>query len=561
MPLPDPLPDNPQRWDGWKNYNSPNFYERLCLDFAANVTDEQIEDHCRQLLVWWQKKLPLKNQPSNPLTQLLRGGLDEAPGLLAEARTMLLNAESRSRLDQELRQRFIDEASQELRKIIPFAAVNGLLSAEAVARLAQTGLDLGLTAQQTAGVIEAEAGRLGLVRGEPPAPEPAPAAAAPTPAPAAGPSTSDPFAEFRRLLRMSRLALDGEEMSDSQRDAMCNLGESLGLTGGQAEDLIDEYLDEVSGMPPAPMPAPAPVAAQKVAAQKVAAQKVAAQKGAAPRPAVPAAKPSSVVLPPRPAFVVPTPAMRAQERERNPNFTNRLGIEMRLVGSGQFTMGSVGAEATPQEQPLTRVSISAFYMARFPVTNRQYECFDPSHSRKRPPWAGDEHPVVYVSSREAEKFCQWLSSQEGRKYRLPSEAEWEYAARGPQGSTFPWGERLDAGCYANFADLNTQFAWRNAQIDDGHAEGAPVGSYPRGASHFGIEDLAGNVFEWCLDYFEPYRGREVINRRGAASGSQRIYRGGSWRSKASSLRGSARAYNAPEYSSNDVGFRIVCEAS
>lgn len=544
MPLPDPLPDNPQRWDGWKHYNSPNFYERLCLDFAANVTNEQIEDHCRQLLVWWQKKLPLKNQPSNPLTQLLRGGLDEAPGLLAEARTMLLNVESRAQLDQELRERFIGEASQELRKIIPFAAVNGLLTAEAVARLAQTGLDLGLTAVQTAEVIESESERLGLVRGETPMPEPAPA---PAPAPSAaggavgamGSAGSDPFEEFRRLLRMSRLALDGDEMSDSQRDAMCNLGESLGLTGGQAEDLIDEYLDEASGMPPAPAPS------QKVAV--------------APRPAAPAAKPSSVVVPPRPVFVVPTPAMRAQEREKYPNFTSRVGIEMRLIGSGQFTMGSVGGEATPQEQPLTLVSLSTFFMARFPVTNRQYECFDPAHAKKRPPWAGDDHPVVYVSSREAEKFCQWLTSQEGRKFRLPTEAEWEYAARGPQGSTFPWGERLDAGCYANFADLNTKFAWRNTQVDDGFAEGAPVGSYPRGASHFGIEDLAGNVFEWCLDYFEPYRGRDVLNRRGPTSGSQRIHRGGSWRSKASSLRGSARAYNAPEYSSNDVGFRVVCE--
>ena len=88
MALPDPIPDNPSRWPDWKNYNSPDLYARLCLDSSSNATAEIIEDHCRRILVWWQKKLPLKNQPSNPLAQMLRGGLDEAPHFLAEARTL-----------------------------------------------------------------------------------------------------------------------------------------------------------------------------------------------------------------------------------------------------------------------------------------------------------------------------------------------------------------------------------------------------------------------------------------------------------------------------------------
>jgi formylglycine-generating enzyme required for sulfatase activity len=167
--------------------------------------------------------------------------------------------------------------------------------------------------------------------------------------------------------------------------------------------------------------------------------------------------------------------------------------------------------------------------------------------------------VVYVNSREAEKFCQWLSSKEGKKYRLPTEAEWEYAARGGEGRVFPWGERLDGGQYANFADKRTNFAWRDPVLDDGFAETAPVGSYPRGASPFGIEDMAGNVFEWCLDFFENYKGKDRTNPRGPAAGSKRIYRGGSWKSRASNLRTTARNFNLPDYSSNDVGFRIVCE--
>src|SRR5437867_173278 len=105
--LPHPLPDNPLRWEGWKNYNSDDYYERLCLGFDSNPNSDRIEENCRELLVWWQKKLPLKNQPSNPLTQLLRAGLDEAPVYLAEARTELLNPESRTRIDAELHARAV----------------------------------------------------------------------------------------------------------------------------------------------------------------------------------------------------------------------------------------------------------------------------------------------------------------------------------------------------------------------------------------------------------------------------------------------------------------------
>src|SRR4028118_1982215 len=102
MSLPPPLPDDPRKWTGWKNYSSPNFYERLCLSVEQNPSNELIEDHTRQLLVWWQKKLPLKNQPSNPLAQMLREALDTAPRFLAEARLGLCNPETRKTLDARL---------------------------------------------------------------------------------------------------------------------------------------------------------------------------------------------------------------------------------------------------------------------------------------------------------------------------------------------------------------------------------------------------------------------------------------------------------------------------
>ena len=101
--FPLPLPDDPNKWNGWTKYKSPNFYERLCLDPRNSRADELIEGHCRELLRWWQKKLPLKNQPSNPLAQLLRPGLDESSRYLTEARVELLDPQRRQRLDEELR--------------------------------------------------------------------------------------------------------------------------------------------------------------------------------------------------------------------------------------------------------------------------------------------------------------------------------------------------------------------------------------------------------------------------------------------------------------------------
>ena len=198
-------------------------------------------------------------------------------------------------------------------------------------------------------------------------------------------------------------------------------------------------------------------------------------------------------------------------------------------------------------------------MARLPITNAEYEKFDPAHRAKRAPWADERHPVIYVSSLEAMKFCQWLSARERRRYRLPTEAEWEYAAKGTDGRTYPWGEATGQGTLANFADANTTFPWRDVTINDGYAETAPVGSYPNSVSFCGVEDLAGNVWEWCQDFYGEYKAGERTNPRGPLNGTQRVYRGGSWKSRFANLKTTARGFNLPIYSSNDVGFRVVCE--
>ncbi len=572
MALPNPLPDNPLRWEGWRSYNSENLYERLCLDFDPGPTSEQIEESCRILLVWWQKKLPLKNQPSNPMTQLLRAGMDEAPQYLAEARTKLLDPQVRATVDAELRARLVEGAVVEFKKVIEFAVSNSLLPAEAEDRLYETGARLGLLRGEMERVVDSELERMGAKRGvTPPPPPPPPAAVAPAAESVAAPAASeprDPFSEFRRVLWLSKLCLDGEEMTDDQRDALCNMGESLGLTGGQAEDVIDEYLDEVSSIPTPPTPAAggrgpatAAVARPPVAPQRPSAAVVKPVPASAPvRPAPAAAPPKKEpMISVAPTVINISPVARIMERAKYPNFTNFVGGEMLLVPSGMFMMGSNAREAAPHEQPVVRTTVSCFYMSRFPVTNGQYEKFDPTHRSKRAPWADENHPVVYVNSKDAANFCQWLSARDGRKYRLPTEAEWEYAAKGSDNRTYPWGERLDSGEYANFADRRTSFPWSDRTIDSGFAETAPVGSFPRGASPFGVEDMSGNVFEWCLDFFDMYRGSTRTNPRGPTSGQKRICRGGSWKSRFSSLRTSFRAFNLPDYSSNDVGFRIICE--
>jgi formylglycine-generating enzyme required for sulfatase activity len=160
---------------------------------------------------------------------------------------------------------------------------------------------------------------------------------------------------------------------------------------------------------------------------------------------------------------------------------------------------------------------------------------------------------------DAGKFCQWLITRERRKYRLPTEAEWEYAAKGNDGRKFPWGNYDGRGDLANFADRNTVFAWSDRDIDDGYPESSPVGAFPLGASPFGIEDMAGNVWEWCLDYYEIYRPGPKVNSRGPTGGTKRVHRGGSWKSRFSSLRTTVRSSNVPGFSCNDLGFRVVCE--
>lgn len=522
--FPTPLPDDPNKWDGWNKYRSSNFYERLCLDPRANPSNELIEEHCRELLRWWQKKLPLKNQPSNPLAQLLRVGLEESSRYLTEARVELLDPERRRAADDELAAQEHEEAVAEFQKYLLFAIGDGTLTVEQEKHLMRFGSEHGITKEQMIFWIEAKLKESGAQRVAPPA--------AVSSAKKDGQTSPNPQEEFLRMLRLS--GLDGEAMTDDQRDAFINMAENLGLEADEAEDLVDLYLEEANGASPAEAAPEAP----RIEVSRP------APREAEPRPVVEASAVEGKV---------------AGEHGRHVNFEDPLAGEMLFVPSGEFVMGSDAVEAAPNEGPLFRVTLNHFYLSRHLITNASYEQFQPSHLRKRMPGAGDRHPVVHVSSLEAIKFCQWLSARTRKKYRLPSEAEWEYAARGTDGRKYPWGNYEGRGDLANFADRNTNFAWSDRDIDDGYPETSPVGAFPFGASAFGMEDMAGNVWEWCLDYYEPYRPAPKVNPRGPAMGNRRVYRGGSWKSRFNSLRTTVRGSNVPTFSCNDLGFRVMCE--
>src|SRR5436190_18605264 len=162
--FPVPLPDDPQKWDGWSKYKSPNYYERLCLDPRANPSNEIIEEHCRELMRWWQKKLPLKNQPSNPVAQLLRPGLDESSRYLTEARVELLDPARRQKVDAVLAAEAEQQAIAEFNKVLAFSIADGALRPEEEKALQRFGADHGLSEEKVLQFIEAKLKETGTTR-------------------------------------------------------------------------------------------------------------------------------------------------------------------------------------------------------------------------------------------------------------------------------------------------------------------------------------------------------------------------------------------------------------
>ena len=238
------------------------------------------------------------------------------------------------------------------------------------------------------------------------------------------------------------------------------------------------------------------------------------------------------------------------------------------------------ADAAPDERPVHHVYVSEFSIGRFPVTNEEYARFvratgqrPPSvralplianghdalfkqlsapyvWSNSKPPAGSASHPVVLVRVDDAIAYCRWLSEALDREVRLPTEAEWEKAARGGiEGRRYPWGDDIDV-TRCNFLDDPSAKSRRGTR---------PTGTYaPNG---FGLCDVIGNVWEWVLDWYgsEYYGSGELQDPRGPSYGSMRIVRGGSWvNDDVSMLRCGYRHKVPPDTYAYSIGFRIVC---
>jgi formylglycine-generating enzyme required for sulfatase activity len=222
----------------------------------------------------------------------------------------------------------------------------------------------------------------------------------------------------------------------------------------------------------------------------------------------------------------------------------RVPPEMVLIPAGPSWMGSNRGDVN--ESPLHKVHLSAYAIDRREVSLKAYRIFAEATGRKMPEvtqdprFSDEDHPATGVTWDEADAYCGWS----GR--RLPTEAEWEKAARGESGRTFPWGEPPPTLQLLNFADSLKATA--------------RVGTYPGGASPYGVEDMAGNAAEWVDNWYDPeiYTSNGVVyNPEGPAKGRMKVVRGGSWQSREHFVRSSARQAKRPTERSPTVGFRCA----
>ena len=265
---------------------------------------------------------------------------------------------------------------------------------------------------------------------------------------------------------------------------------------------------------------------------------------------------------------------------------SKLNLEFLLIPEGEFIIGSNSSAdrlAQTDESPQHRLRTTGFYMMRFPVTNAQYQLFMQATGHRHPrfwpkgqfPADQADHPVVGVSFQDAAAFCHWAAEETGLPIRLPTEAEWEKAARGTDGRLYPWGNEWD-GHRCNHGE-----GWRPSNS-------TPVHQFsPQGDSPYGVADMAGNAQEWCASLFGPYPydpvdGREILvynladqglmprlHETGCVANPQQLeaardkhtIRGGSRRQGRQNSRCAYRSWAAPMHRSDDTGFRCCYEPS
>ncbi|MGP0591911.1 SUMF1/EgtB/PvdO family nonheme iron enzyme [Nitrospira sp. T9] len=256
-------------------------------------------------------------------------------------------------------------------------------------------------------------------------------------------------------------------------------------------------------------------------------------------------------------------------------------VPMILIPAGEFRMGStenqissllkdfegIQFNAFQAEIPQRQISLKAYYLDQYEVSYRHYRAFLESTGRAAPAfWENErfhkpDHPVLGVTWYDATAYCTWAGK------RLPTEAEWEYAARGPQGYAYPWGnswdpQRTNTASYwagKNFSSMAKWGEWMQTALDRGKAGPLEVGTFSNGVSPFDIHDMAGNISEWVFDWYTPYENQPTLihNPNGADSGTMKVHRGGSWSVSSIFARSTYRARENPEKRSPYIGIRCA----
>ena len=257
--------------------------------------------------------------------------------------------------------------------------------------------------------------------------------------------------------------------------------------------------------------------------------------------------------------VEPAPA-RDAAFETEKTITNSIGMKLVLIPAGEFMMGSPESDefAADDEMPQHRVRITKpFYLGVYEVTQKQYEqVMHTNPSRFGGDW---RRPVESVSWDDAVEFCRRLSNKEPREYRLPTEAEWEYACRAGSTTRFSWGD-------SDSESVMKDFCWYSCNAYEWswtipHA--AETGTQPVGQKRpnaWGLHDMHGNVFEWCKDWYDrDYYGRSSpSDPQGPSAGSYRVNRGGGWRNRSTLCRSAERYWSSAGIQDSIQGFRVAC---
>jgi len=276
-----------------------------------------------------------------------------------------------------------------------------------------------------------------------------------------------------------------------------------------------------------------------------------------PKPVVPEPEPSNEF----------TPGKVFRDRLADGSF----GPEMVWIAAGSFRMGDIQGGGYSNEKPVHRVSVGRFAMGRYEVTVGEYLRFVQATGSHAPEWqevgseynirtgtdnhykkfgnalTNENHPIVGISWHDAVAYAEWLSTQTGQTYRLPTEAEWEYAARAGTSTKYWWGNEIGsnkANCYGDYCGDSFEYT-------------SPVGSFA--ANSFGLHDTAGNVWEWtCSEYEDKYKGKEErCLSKNRANNSRLSFRGGSWTYVATRMRSANRGSRAATFRFDRLGCRVA----